>query len=46
MGEMFHHSQFNGDISKWDVSHVVSMGDMFRGSKFDGDISNWVRQPD
>lgn len=34
-------SDFNGDISKWDVSHVTDMNDMFYRSKFNGDISNW-----
>ena len=32
---------FNGDISKWDVSNVKSMVGMFLESKFNGDISNW-----
>ena len=32
---------FNGDISKWYVSNVVSMDHMFAMSKFDGDISKW-----
>ena len=32
---------FNGDISKWDVSHVKTMVGMFYESKFNGDISNW-----
>jgi surface protein len=34
-------SQFNGDISKWDVSKVTDMGYMFQNSKFNGDISKW-----
>ena len=38
---MFAGSEFNGDISNWDVSRVENMGCMFEGSKFDGDISNW-----
>jgi hypothetical protein len=33
--------QFNGDISKWDVSNVRSMEGMFSGSEFNGDISKW-----
>ena len=38
---MFSKSQFNGDISKWDVSNVTNMGNMFSKSPFNGDISNW-----
>jgi len=34
-------SAFNGDISGWDVSRVVTMRDMFYGSLFNGDISGW-----
>ena len=34
-------SQFDGDISEWDVSSVEDMCSMFRNSKFNGDISNW-----
>lgn len=34
-------TQFNGDISEWDVSNVESMFCMFDGSKFNGDISEW-----
>ena len=34
-------SDFDGDISDWDVSNVKYMGDMFAFSKFNGDISNW-----
>ena len=33
--------EFNGDISKWDVSNVKNMDNMFSYSKFNGDISNW-----
>jgi surface protein len=32
---------FNGDISKWNVSHVTDMSEMFYKSKFNGDISEW-----
>jgi surface protein len=39
---MFNGSQFNGDISKWNVSSVTMMYRMFRNSKFNGDISQWV----
>ena len=32
---------FDGDISKWDVSNVKEMIIMFGNSKFNGDISQW-----
>ena len=38
---MFSDSQFNGDISTWNVSNVFCMSEMFYDSKFNGDISNW-----
>ena len=38
---LFDHSNFNGDISGWDVSKVTSMYNMFYKSKFNGYISNW-----
>ena len=41
MGSMFNSSEFNGDISKWDVSKVTNMGAMFSNSKFNGDTSKW-----
>src|SRR5574343_1627 len=42
MSSMFYHiSNFNGDISKWNVSNVKSMYWIFRGSEFNGDISKW-----
>ena len=41
MSSIFLHSQFNGNISKWNVSNVVNMNDMFRHSIFNGDISKW-----
>ena len=41
MGFMFSESQFNGDISNWDLSNVTNMGFMFSESQFNGDISNW-----
>ena len=34
-------SQFNGDISQWNVSNVTHMSEMFNKSKFNGDISKW-----
>ena len=42
MNEIFKHSKFNGDISKWDVSNVTSMEWMFFNAEyFNGDISKW-----
>ena len=43
MKRLFNESRakFNGDISKWDVSHVTNMSEMFAGSEFNGDISKW-----
>merc|ERR1719269_369579 len=35
-------SSFNGDLSKWDVSSVITMFGMFYGaSSFNGDLSKW-----
>ena len=34
-------SDFNGDISEWDVRNVEYMRYAFEGSKFNGDISKW-----
>ena len=42
MSNLFEYSEFNGDISKWDVSNVTDMYWMFGGcSKFNKDISWW-----
>jgi surface protein len=41
MSYMFSNAEFNGDISKWDVSKVVDMDGMFHNSHFNGDINNW-----
>jgi surface protein len=38
---MFHGSEFNGDISQWNVANVTEMSGMFQYSKFKGDISQW-----
>lgn len=38
---LFENSSFNGDISRWNTSNVVSMRRMFSKSQFDGDISGW-----
>lgn len=40
-GRRLRHCNFNGDISKWDVSNVKHMNGMFRQSKFNGDITDW-----
>ena len=34
-------TDFNGDISRWNVSNVTKMYYMFAHSKFNGDISKW-----
>lgn len=41
MSALFHNSEFNGDISLWNVSKVMFMDSMFEGSEFNGDISKW-----
>jgi surface protein len=41
MERLFHCSNFNGDISKWNTSNVESMTMMFDESCFNGDISGW-----
>jgi surface protein len=42
MRELFAETDFNGDISKWDVSNVTNMSGMFIVAKlFNGDISQW-----
>ena len=41
---MFAQSNYNGDISMWNVSNVTNMAFLFYRSRFDGkkgDISNW-----
>jgi surface protein len=45
MNLMFYGSEFNGDISLWDVSNVQNMYYMFNDSKFNGDISRWTVKP-
>ena len=34
-------SEFDGDISEWNVSNVTNMSGMFYASPFTGDISSW-----
>ena len=42
MRDLFLCSQFNGDISSWDVSNVTNMSYMFRYAKsFNQTIGNW-----
>ena len=41
MTGMFSNSQFNQDISDWDVSSVTIMRVMFYASQFNQDISDW-----
>ncbi len=41
MSWIFNESQFNGDISQWNVNNVTNMAGMFYNSKFQGDISSW-----
>ena len=42
MSELFKGTNFNGNISNWNVSNVTNMQSMFWGCKnFNQDISNW-----
>lgn len=41
MSYLFCESDFNGNISKWDVSNVKNMEGMFAQSAFNNDISKW-----
>ena len=38
---MFGNSNFNGNISNWNVGNVTDMYGMFEYSKFNGNISYW-----
>ena len=38
---LFDGSDFDGNISQWNVSKVTDMSYIFCGSKFNGDISQW-----
>ena len=40
-GSEYDLSEFDGDISKWDVSNVTNMSEMFSVTAFNGDISMW-----
>jgi surface protein len=42
MSELFRDSDFNGDISKWNVSNVTDMDGMFyEATSFNRNLSNW-----
>lgn len=41
---LFSNSQFEGDISKWNMGRAISVDGMFRDCPFTGDISNWNMQ--
>lgn len=41
MWMMFMGSNFNQNISSWDVSGATDMSDMFSYSEFNQDIGNW-----
>ena len=41
MSFLFYGTNFNGNISLWNVSKVMFMDGMFAWSEFNGDISNW-----
>lgn len=34
-------SSFQGDVSTWDTSSVISMERTFSGISYNGDITNW-----
>jgi hypothetical protein len=38
MREMFYESEFNGDISNWNISSDTDTTDMFTNSKYTGKI--------
>jgi len=41
-GMFYEATEFNGDVSVWDVSSVTTMNQMFLGAtKFNGDLSDW-----
>lgn len=41
---MFSRSQFNGDISQWNVCKVRNMKYMFYGSPIDGSEPEWYKK--
>ena len=43
MEGMFCKSNFNGDISKWNVSNVKDMNNMFKSSALEGNEPDWYK---
>ena len=41
---MFCKSNFNGDISDWDVSNVINMGYAFFGSPLENNPPKWYKR--
>lgn len=41
---MFYKSNFNGDISKWNVSNVVNMSRMFYDSPLEKRLPEWYKR--
>ena len=41
MSSLFSESNFNGDISKWDVSNVKNMSAMFDEYPLEGNEPDW-----
>ena len=44
MSKLFRESEFNGDISKWDVSNVKSIDGMFENSPLEGREPDWCEE--
>ena len=44
MISMFENSNFNGDLSKWDVSKVEYMDCMFLSSPLEGKEPEWYKK--
>lgn len=38
---LFRDSDFNGNVSQWDMSNATDIAEMFHCSKFNGDVSQW-----
>ena len=43
MSYLFEESEFNGDISKWNVSNVKNMSNVFAGSPLEGKEPSWYK---
>jgi len=43
MRELFIYSNFNGDISRWDVSNVKDMDYMFANSPLEKNLPKWYK---